>query len=66
MDIKEWLGEENTLGIDIWQNKYQFEGETFEEWLDRVSNGDEEIKQLIRDKKFLFGGKLLATLYSNI
>ena len=60
MDIKEWLGEENTLGTDIWKNKYQFEGETFEEWLDRVSNGDEEIKQLIRDKKFLFGGRILS------
>ena len=60
MDIKEWLGEENTLGTDIWQNKYQFEGETFEEWLDRVSDGNEDIKQLIRDKKFLFGGRILA------
>ena len=27
------------------------------EWLDRVSAGDEEVKELIRDKKFLFGGK---------
>ena len=27
------------------------------EWLDRISNGDEELKQLIIDKKFLFGGK---------
>ena len=60
MDIKEWLGEENTLGTDIWQNKYQFEGETFEEWLDRVSDGNEDIKQLIRDKKFLFGGRILS------
>lgn len=60
MDIKEWLGEENTLGTDIWKNKYQFEGESFEEWLDRVSDGNEDIKQLIRDKKFLFGGRILS------
>ena len=56
MEIKEWLGD-NQLGINIWENKYQYENETFEEWLNRVSNGDNELKQLIRDKKFLFGGK---------
>lgn len=60
MDIKEWLGEDNQLGIDIWHNKYQFEGESFEDWLDRVSNKNEELKQLIRDKKFLFGGRILS------
>lgn len=56
MEIKEWLGD-NQLGINIWENKYQCKNETFEEWLDRVSNGNNELKQLIRDKKFLFGGK---------
>ena len=56
MERKEWLGD-NQLGINIWENKYQYENETFEEWLNRVSNGDNELKQLIRDKKFLFGGK---------
>lgn len=60
MDIKEWLGEDNQLGIDIWHNKYQFEGESFEDWLDRISNKNEELKQLIRDKKFLFGGRILS------
>ena len=55
MEIKEWLG--TKLGVDIWSNKYQYNNETFEEWLDRVSAGDEEVKELIRDKKFLFGGK---------
>ena len=55
MEIKEWLGTQ--LGVDIWKNKYQYNNETFEEWLDRVSGGDEEVKELIRDKKFLFGGK---------
>lgn len=59
MEIKEWLGD-NQLGINIWENKYQYENETFEEWLNRVSNGDDELKQLIRDKKFLFGGRILS------
>ena len=59
MEIKEWL-KDNKLGVDIWNNKYQYNNETFEEWLDRVSAGDEEVKGLIRDKKFLFGGRILA------
>ena len=50
MDIKQWLGEENKLGQDIWERKYQYKGESFDEWLDRVSNGNEELKQLIIDK----------------
>ena len=58
--VEEWLGKDNVLGINIWKNKYQFKNETFEEWLDRVSGGDEELKQLIIDKKFLFGGRILA------
>lgn len=58
--VEDWLGKDNTLATDIWHNKYQFEGETFEEWLDRVSDGDKDIKQLILDKKFLFGGRILA------
>lgn len=60
MDIKQWLGENNTLGISIWENKYKYENETFEEWLDRVSNGNEDIKEMILNKRFLFGGRILA------
>lgn len=64
MKVSEWLGEDNKLGADIMQNKYLFTDEngteSFDEWIDRVSNGDEEIKQLILDKKFLFGGRILA------
>ena len=59
MDIKNW-GLNGQLGIDIWNNKYKQGDETFDEWLDRISNGDEELKQLIIDKKFLFGGRILA------
>lgn len=59
MTIQEWLGN-NQLGIDIWTKKYQFENESFDEWLDRVSGGDEDVKQLIIEKKFLFGGRILS------
>jgi len=60
MELEDWLGPENSLGISIWKNKYQSNNETFDTWLDRVSGGDEDIKQLIKDKKFLFGGRILA------
>lgn len=60
MRIEEWLGEDNKLGIDIWRKKYQYNGETFDQWLDRVSAGDENVKTLIKEKKFLFGGRILA------
>ena len=60
MNVKEWLGENNKLGIDIWEKKYQYENETFDEWLDRVSGGNEDVKTLIKEKKFLFGGRILS------
>ena len=60
MNVQEWLGNNNSLGIDIWERKYRYENETFEEWIDRISAGNKEIADLIRDKKFLFGGRILA------
>lgn len=60
MTVQEWLGEDNQLGIDIWEKKYQRNGENFEDWLDRVSGGNQEIRELIKQKKFLFGGRILA------
>lgn len=60
MKVEEWLGEENQLGIDIFNKKYRFQDETFEEWLDRVSGGNKQIRELIKQKKFLFGGRILA------
>ena len=50
MDVKDWLGSDNQLAIDIWDKKYKYENETFEEWLERVTGGDEELGQLILDK----------------
>ena len=60
MDEKEWLGSGNQLGIDIWKKKYCFENENFEEWITRISGGNKEVAQLIREQKFLFGGMLLS------
>ena len=60
MNVKDWLGEENKLGIDIWEKKYRYDNETFDEWLDRISNGNKDVKKLIIEKKFLFGGRILS------
>ena len=60
MKIEEWLGQDNQLGMDIWKNKYCQDGEDFEQWLERISGGNREIAQLIREKKFLFGGRILS------
>ena len=60
MTVEEWLGKDNKLAHDIWKLKYQFENESFDEWLDRVSNKNEAVKKLIIEKKFLFGGRILA------
>lgn len=60
MRLEQWLGKDNKLGMDIWTKKYQQNNETFDEWLDRVSGGNEAVKELIIDKKFLFGGRILS------
>ena len=60
MTVEQWLGESNKLGIDIWHNKYQHNNETFDEWLKRVSGGNQDVEDLIVDKKFLPGGRILS------
>ena len=60
MTVEEWLGEENQLGTDIWTKKYRNEGEDFEAWVQRISGGNEEIGKYIKEKKFLFGGRILS------
>ena len=52
--------EMDDLQKDIWEKKYQYNGETFNEWLDRVSAGNKEIRKMILNKEFLFGGRILA------
>lgn len=60
MTVEQWLGEFNKLGIDIWHNKYQHNNETFDEWLRRVSGGNQDVENLIVEKKFLPGGRILS------
>ena len=60
MNVEEWLGSENRLGMDIWNKKYRNEEEDFESWITRISGGNEEIAKYIKEKKFLFGGRILS------
>lgn len=53
-----WKGDE--LQKSIWANKYQYNNESFEQWIDRVSGGNKKIAKLIRERKFLFAGRILA------
>lgn len=62
MTVEEWLGKDNTLGIDIWHRKYQKNNETFDDWLDRVSDGNKNIRELIKQKKFMAGGRVCSNI----
>lgn len=57
--VEDWLHNEE-LPITIWKNKYRQGDESFEQWLDRVSGNNPKIKKLIREQKFIFGGRILS------
>lgn len=60
MNIQDFVGAGNTIGVNIWEKKYRHDGETFDQWLDRVSGGNASVRNLIAERKFLFGGRILA------
>ena len=55
----------NDLAYQIWLKKYRVDNESFDEWLNRVSNHNPILKELISQGKFLFGGRILANLNAN-
>ena len=55
---KPW--ELSDLQAGIINNKYYADGEDFNKWVKRISAGDKKLEKLIRDKKFLFAGRILA------
>ena len=59
MTVNEWLNNEE-LPITIWTNKYRNGDEDFEQWLNRVSGGNRVILEHIRNKRFIFAGRILA------
>lgn len=60
MTAEEWLNG-NELSCNIFDKKYRNGSESLEEFFDRVSHGYEPVKELIRQKKFIFGGRILAS-----
>ena len=50
----------NVLQTAIWENKYRYNGESFDQWIERVSGGNKKVGKLIRQKKFIFAGRILA------
>ena len=48
------------IAKDTMKKKYYADGEDFDQWIKRISAGNTKIEKLIRDKKFLFGGRILA------
>ena len=59
LTLNEWTNN-NELAISIFSHKYTNGNETFMETIDRISGGNEEIKKLILEKKFLPGGRIIA------
>ena len=60
MTVQEWLGTDNKIGVDIWEKKYRYKNESFDNWLDRVSNGNEKSKAFDCRKEICFGGRVLS------
>lgn len=48
------------LQRDIYEKKYRYDAETFEDFLDRVSGSNNPVKKAIKDKKFMPAGRVLA------
>ena len=65
MNIQDWLGKDNQLGIDIVTNKYMKKDETFDEFINRISNNNSELKRVILEKKYLHGGRTLSNYNTN-
>lgn len=59
-DIRKSKWHMDELQKSIWSNKYQYNNESFDEWVERVSGKNTKIAKLIRERKFLYAGRILA------
>lgn len=50
----------NEFAEDTWNRKYRHNDESLDDWFKRVSGGNKQVEDLIRQKKFMFGGRVLA------
>lgn len=59
MEAKEWLNN-NELSCNILNKKYINNNECLNDFFYRVSNNNKDVVKLIEEKKFIFGGRILA------
>lgn len=60
LDIRKNGWKMTDLQRDIFNSKYVDKDENFEKWVDRIGYNNEPIKKLIREKKFMPAGRILA------
>lgn len=66
MEVKEWLGWDDKMCIDIVDRKYLISKdilghkETFDEFVARVTNGDKKFEKIFLEGKFIPAGRILA------
>ena len=66
LSVQDWLHTDDQMCVDIVNKKYLLEEEilghkeTVDEMLDRVSGGNKKARALMKDGKFLPGGRILA------
>ena len=48
------------LQRDIYEKKYRYDAETFDDFLNRVSAGNNPVKKAIKDKRFMPAGRILV------
>lgn len=53
-----WIKDD--LPLQIYNNKYRYNNENFNEFFERISNNNTEIKKRIKNKEFLPAGRILA------
>ncbi len=58
--LRKYGWEMTDLQRDIYEKKYRFENESFQEFLTRVSGNNSFIMKAIKDKKFMPAGRILA------
>lgn len=58
-NLEKWLSGYQ-LGMDIVQRKYLQDNELFDQWAERVSGGNQDVKRLFLQKKFIPGGRILS------
>ena len=58
-DIMNWV-EGSDLGYKIATEKYFGKDETLDQFCERVSGGNDKVNKLIKEKKVVFGGRIMA------